>query len=428
MARRHKLNPERRETVLLRLQELLMANSGENAYEEAFKLVVAKIFDEINVKNKKKKIFKTYKTPRETRENINKLLHMALENWPGSLDEGKTNLNDTHLDICVSEISDIVLLDKNIEIIDDLFEHLVSSDSKGNKGQYFTPRSVIDFAVQLIDPKIHENIIDPSCGSGGFLVHSLNYIKEKNKNLYENNVWGFDFDPRAVRIARTLLRISGIKNPNVYNVNSLINDNSLDFLIKTNENLCLPATIESIMSVEFNSKSKFDVLFANPPFAGEIKEKHILNSYDISKEKSSIERDALFLERCTNLLNPGGRFAIILPHNKLAGAAWEKLRIWFMRRVKISLVVGLPRATFMPHTPQKTALVIGEKRKNNVSYPPKNEEIMFSICDKIGKDSSGRLIKKIDSDEFSSLWERSDHDLHEILYQYQTYLEKKEKI
>lgn len=434
MAKRHKLDPKDRESILLRLQELLMANSGEDAYEEAFKLLVGKLYDELTSGNLAESRFATKKTATLTRQSINELLRNVDERWPGTLESPTTGLSDDHLAVCVAEIAPLRLLDKNIEIIDDLFEHLVSADAKGNKGQYFTPRHVIDFAVQLLKPRPGETIVDPSCGSGGFLVHALNYSRNHFQNTNPRNeteLWGFDFDPRAVRVARTLMRIAGVETPNVYALNSLVKLRSQELLFADDDldeeaSTAVP-TIETVLDkkngVAFDG---FDVLFANPPFAGEIRETHILNSYECGEGREAIERDALFFERCIELVRPGGRFAIVLPHNKLAGSTWSDLRRWVMRRAKISIVVGLPRPTFMPHTHQKTALIVGEKRLRVLSHSPKEEEIMFAVSDEIGKDNTGRLKIRPGANDFASMWERADHDLQTILDDYAVYAASRE--
>lgn len=429
MAKRHKLDPNNRESILLRLQELLMANSGEDAYEEAFKLLVGKLFDELTSDSVADRRFVTMQTAALTKHSINDLLQSVDERWPGTLVSPKTGLSDDHLAVCVAEIALLDLLDQNIEIIDDLFEHLVSADAKGNKGQYFTPRHVIDFAVQLMAPRPGEMIVDPSCGSGGFLVHALNYSRNYYKITApkkETELWGFDFDPRAVRVARTLMRIAGVDAPNVHALNSLVKPRSQELLFTSNsddisEDTAVP-TIEAILN-EKNGTSfdGFDVLFANPPFAGEIREPHILNAYESGEGRDAIERDALFFERCIELVRPSGRFAIVLPHNKLAGSSWSTLRKWVLRRAKISIVVGLPRPTFMPHTHQKTALIVGEKRLQALPHPPKEEEIMFAVSDEIGKDNTGRLLIRPGADDFASMWERADHDLQSILDDFATH-------
>lgn len=411
-----------------------MANSGEDAYEEAFKLLVGKLYDELTSDCLADRRFVTMQTTEHTKKSINDLLQNVAERWPGTLVSPKTGLSDDHLAVCVAEIAPLELLDQNIEIIDDLFEHLVSADSKGNKGQYFTPRHVIDFAVQLMAPRPGERIVDPSCGSGGFLVHALNHSRTHHKITDPKKVtelWGFDFDPRVVRVARTLMRIAGVDAPNIYALNSLVKPRSQELLFASNrvdapEGTAVP-TIEAVLNEKNGTPfDGFDVLFANPPFAGEIREPHILNAYETGKGRDAIERDALFFERCIELVRPGGRFAIVLPHSKLAGSSWSALRKWVLRRARISIVVGLPRPTFMPHTHQKTALIVGEKRLQAMSHPPKGEEIMFAISDEIGKDNTGRLLVRSGADDFASMWERADHDLQTILDDFAAYITARE--
>jgi type I restriction enzyme M protein len=158
----------------------------------------------------------------------------------------------------------------------------------------------------------------------------------------------------------------------------------------------------------------FDVILTNPPFAGELKEKHFLHSYTLHQAGRVLERDVLFLERCLQLLKPGGRLAIVLPHNKLGAQSWSYAREWLLQHMRVIAVVGLGRNSFLPHTHQKTSVLIGIKRPKP-AVEIDSERIFFAVSERDGKDSTGHFKFKKDVDNRHALWERADHDLEDIL-------------
>jgi Type I restriction-modification system methyltransferase subunit len=145
----------------------------------------------------------------------------------------------------------------------------------------------------------------------------------------------------------------------------------------------------------------FDVVLTNPPFAGDVGCEYA-DAYELARGHR-VERDVLFLERCVELLRPQGRLAIVLPHNKVGAERWAYLRAWLLERVAVVAVVGLGRNTFRPHTSQKACVVIGCKRPKPTRHF-RDEEILFFISERDGKDHRGRLA-------FGPDGESIDHDL-----------------
>jgi type I restriction enzyme M protein len=160
----------------------------------------------------------------------------------------------------------------------------------------------------------------------------------------------------------------------------------------------------------------FDVILTNPPFAGEIQERAIIQSFDLGRSRGKIERDVLFLERCVRLLKPGGRMAIVLPHNKLSASAFTDVREWTLRHCHLLAVVGVGRNMFMPHTQQKTGVVVVRKKRSLDENAP---NIFFALSEKDGKDSRGNHILLSDKKENATLWQRLDHDLDSIVTEFQ---------
>ena len=114
----------------------------------------------------------------------------------------------------------------------------------------------------------------------------------------------------------------------------------------------------------------------------------MLANYEVVRRNRRMERDVLFLERCVQLLRPGGRLGIVLPHNKFGGASWSYLREWLIKRVRVVAVIGLDRNAFLPHTHQKTSILFGVKRQKTIRQP-EDEPILFTISESSGKDSAG---------------------------------------
>lgn len=417
MAKRHRSQVGNLQSLFLRLEELVLANSGKDEFDEIFKLVIAKLFDE---KFNTSPEFTLSASPSDVFERITGLLRKAESRWRGILlPLPEPGLTPEHLSVCVGELANHRLVTGSLESFDEFFEFLVAKTAKGNKGQYFTPRHVVEMCVRLIDPGPDDIIGDPACGSGGFLVHSLQHVRKKLGDSEElaaryatQSIWGFDLDERAIRIARALMVIAGGGSSNLFRLNSL--------LVKSRQRALLPKistetemTVEDVVHPKLKGQEFFDVILTNPPFAGEIRESDLLDSYDNSRGKQRAERDVLFVERCVNLLKPGGRMAIVLPHNKLSSAFFSELRLWVTRRCDMVGIVSLGRNIFMPHTQQKTGVVLLRKKKKASDI---NSDLVFlAVSERGGKDSRGNHILRDGATDASPLWDRLDHDLGEIV-------------
>ena len=174
---------------------------------------------------------------------IQELFESAKEEWPGVFEnDSKIKLTASHLAICVSSLQDVKLFNSNLDVVDEAFEYLMSKSQKGEKGQYFTPRYIIDMCVKMLNPKKNETMIDTAAGSCGFPVHTMFHVwysicKDKGvpiSHLFtterkppecikyvEKNVFAIDFDEKAVRVARTLNLIAGDGKTNVLWLNTL---------------------------------------------------------------------------------------------------------------------------------------------------------------------------------------------------------------
>ena len=250
-------------------------------------------------------------------------------------------------------------------------------------------------------------------GSGGFLIHAINHIRANSSSptpteilgFCESNIFGFDMDARAVRVARALMVLAGNSSANIIRLNSLLRPDMVGLFPSTDASIL---TIEDVCRSRLRKHKGFDIILTNPPFAGEVRERHILDGYDLSRSRDCIERDVIFLERCVELLRPGGRLAIVLPHNKVAANSLSYAREWLKGKARILAVVGLGRNTFLPHTHQKASVVFLQRENAAADY-----NIFFSISERDGKNSKGQVQLRNSTQE--EAWDRVDHDFLEIV-------------
>ena len=315
MAKRHQTRVGDWESIIGRLQELVLANSGEDEFQEIFKLLVAKLFYEKSAE--RGSTFQLQESPAATANALNELLAHANSQWPGIINgPPRSRLTDEHLAICVEAIADHSICDTSLEVLDSFFEFLVSRIAKGAKGQYFTPRQVVECCVKIIDPTPTESVLDPACGSGGFLLHALNHNLDRLEvsvgEYCASYLWGCDFDARAIQIAKALMLVAGDGNANLHQLNSLRKATYGD-LLEIADSGVPRLTIEDILRSKARKFRGFDVVLTNPPFAGEIREPSLLASYEVTRRNRRMERDVLFLERCIQLLRPEGDWALSCP-------------------------------------------------------------------------------------------------------------------
>lgn len=317
--------------LILEMEDEVLANAGVDVFEEVFKLVFTKLFDEMSGVRQRSRLLEfrnTGQTETELKNKIQTLFDKAKKQWEGVFtDDAQIMLTPSHLSICVSSLQNVKLFNSNLDVVDEAFEYLINKSSKGEKGQYFTPRYVIDMCVKMLNPKEHEYLIDTAAGSAGFTVHSIFYVwKQIQKELglpgshlftaeqkqprqidyVQEKVFAIDFDEKSVRVARTLNLIAGDGQTNVLHMNSLDYE-------RWNETVEDERWRDTYFNgwkklkrlvAEKNSfkKFQFDLLLANPPFAGDIKESRILAKYELGKKpdgkwQNAVGRDILFIER-----------------------------------------------------------------------------------------------------------------------------------
>ena len=452
---RDKIKNEKRSlrSIIKEAEDEVLANAGVDAFEEIFKLLFSKLYDEMTAANDSScylKFRNSGDTETQLKVKIEELFSAARGKWEGIFtDSDRIHLTPSHLAICVAALQDVKLFNNNLDVVDDAFEYLMSKSQKGEKGQYFTPRYVIDMCVRMMNPQEHENIIDTAAGSSGFTVHSIFHVwkairKEKGLpigegfttdertteelNFVRDHIFAIDFDEKAVRVSRTLNLIAGDGQSNVIHLNTLdygrwgetIKEESWNDNYNTGFKKLKKIRPKGTATDDY-SNFEFDLIMANPPFAGDIKEGNILARYELGKndkgkQQSKVGRDILFIERNLNFLKPGGRMAVVLPQGRFNNSTDKRIRDFIAERCRILAVVGLHGNVFKPHTGTKTSVLFVQKWDDKLCPKVDDYPIFFATMQKPSKDNSGDKIYVWDKENNAPLLDSHghlivDHDL-----------------
>ena len=479
---RDKLVNERKtlKEIILELEEEVLANAGVDVFEEVFKLIFTKLFDEIRSSHDKADLDRyiarhvardfdgqsvdyetrkrialkiddnqfrsmefrnTGQTDSQLKFKIQRLFKQARERWNGVFpDNTEFDLSDSHLAVCVASLQDVKLFNSNLIVIDEAFEYLVNKSARGEKGQFFTPRHVIDMCVKMLNPKRGESMIDTAAGSCGFPVHTIFWLTGQlftNVKISQEDkedvlrVFGIDFDEKTVRVARTLNLIAGDGETNVLHLNTLDyerwndrTENDRKWISTYNDGFSRLEDLRA--SPDQNKQFKFDILMANPPFSGDIKESRILHQYELGfkangDSHTQVGRDILFIERNLDFLRPGGRMAMVLPQGRFNNTTDRHIRNYIAKHARILAVVGLHGNTFKPHTGTKTSVLFLQKWNDDPQQGPlcpkvSDYPIFFAVSEDGGKDSSGNYVYLKENDGQYKLDKNDhmivEHDLH----------------
>lgn len=326
----------------------------------------------------------------------------------------------------VSEFENITVLDTDIK--GEAFQSFLGAYFRGDAGQFFTPDPIKRLSIEILAPKPDEVVLDPACGSSGFLVFAINYYRDlikkqrgwvdnkgnpiddteltpdqreilrgKIKEYASTHIKGVDFDNDLTKVAKMYMVMVDDGHTGIWTSNSLIPFD--EFIRNTRGTITLEGA---------------DIIITNPPFGskGKVEDPNILSEYDFGyawkkdKKTGQFQKgkllagkkgggqvpDILFIERCVEFLKPDGRMAIVLPDGDLTNRDTEFVRAWLKDRVQIVAVVSLPQETFVPFgAGVKPSVLFLKKPKNKL---PKRYPIFFANLEKIGYDIRGRKTYK----------------------------------
>lgn len=377
-------------------EQLLVSNSGEDAFDVAVQLLTAKLYDERETgQGAAPEQFNLEGTAREVHARVNALYRSAIKRWPDlGITRSTIDLSPDQLARCLRPLVGWRILDSDLSHLDAALERLVAKDAKGALGQYFTPRDVIRMCVSALSPTAGELVIDPACGSGAFLYEAIKYSRGRGGG--SPRCLGIDLGQRSVRVATLLSHAVDADALSVHRSNSIDGrahayDEPSEWrpFLKTQ-----PACDGEPRPWGAWHQLQCDVLLTNPPFAGDIDDPSVIAAYESQRtrgasKKGAVGREHLFVERAVNLLAPGGRMAIVVPQGILANPTAAYLRKWVMSRCRVLAVVGLNPYAFLPYTGVKTAVLFLERPRQG-EFVPAEYPIAFVTSREPGKDSSGR--------------------------------------
>ncbi len=357
------------------------------AFDEVSKLLFCKLRDEKTTKKGENYNFQigTHETAEEIHKRINAIYLKAKE------EDSEVFKEDIRLDpkIVYNVVEHLQALAINKIDLDTkgvAFERFMEDFFKGKMGQFFTPREIITFCVEMMNPERDDLVIDPACGSGGFLLNAMDKVRIYAESSYDereawehwhkfamNNLFGIDINDQIARVCKMNMIIHDDGHTNIISTDSLRN-------------------VDEITEIHKGfKKNHFDILLTNPPFGATVKstEKDYLDKYELGKGKKNQKTEILFIERCLDFLKPDGKMAIVLPDGILTNSSLQYVRDFLMEKSQVLAVVSLPQFAFTHFgAGVKSSLVFVRKKKDNEKTG--NYPIFMAIAEHIGYDATGR--------------------------------------
>lgn len=387
------------------------ATRDEVLAQQMINLIFCKIYDERFTEPDEIVTFRAGvdEESQEVQERILKLFQKVKRKYKEVID----NNDDITLDAksivyVVGELQNYCLIEAERDTIADAFETFIGHALKGGQGQFFTPRNVVKMIVDILNPSDEDYMIDPSCGSGGFLVEALRHVwkrldadgekyhwnaanlKEEKMEVALNKICGIDKDYFLSKVAKAYMAILGVGKSGIFCEDSL--DMMQNWQDKTKIKI---------------GAGKFSILMTNPPFGSKIpvRGEEKLKQYDLAykwkfdnksdtwkrgklKEKESPQ--VLFIERDVQLLANYGRMGIVLPDGVFGNDTFGYIRNWLREQGRILAIIDIPVETFQPNTSTKTSVLIFQKLPEDKI--PDEYEIFMCIAETCGHDRRGNEI------------------------------------
>lgn len=323
------------------------------------------------------------------------------------------------LSYLVSQLQMYSLLESDIDVKGRAYEEIVGSNLRGDRGEFFTPRNICQMAVAMLDPGEKQLILDPACGTGGFLITAMNHVIEKIREAERKKhkgdverahdsirsriqkfaskfIVGIDFNPELVKASKMNMVMNNDGAGGLYQANSLEN----------------PALWTSELH-DRELLGTIDLLFTNPPFGSKIPitDPAILEQFELGRNWSynkdadqwamgdatvkSQPPEILFIERCIRFLRPGGRCALVLPDGILGSPGLGYVREWILRNTRILASIDLHPDTFQPHVSIQTSLLVLERKDpqlvalEGAAGRMNDYNVFMAVANHVGHDKRG---------------------------------------
>lgn len=411
-----------------RCHNFIAGNQGlqkPQAFWELLKLIFCKIHDERDSPEVDFYAAANERTgingPLKVKKRVDALFEAVKEDYPAIF---KANdviaLNPPVLAYLVSQLQMYSLLESDVDVKGHAYEEIVGSNLRGDRGEFFTPRNVCNMAVAMLDPSEGQLILDPACGTGGFLIAGMNHVIEKIRAA-ELEKWKGDHNRADSKIAARITKFAGSFivgldfNPELVKatkMNMVMNNDGAGGLFQANS-LASPATWEEDLRNR-SLMGTVDLIFTNPPFGSKIPvddpailEKYDLGhqwSYDAETDKWTMGRgtqksqppEILFIERCVRFLKPGtGRVAMVLPDGILGSPGLGYVREWILTHTRVLASVDMHPDTFQPNVSVQTSLLVLQRKSEvqvalETAANRKNDyNVFMAVANHIGHDKRG---------------------------------------
>lgn len=464
----HSLKPASSDALLFafrRCHNYIAGNQGlqkPEAFWELLKLIFCKIHDE-----RESALVEFYASSAErkgmngeikVKNRLDSLFGAVKKDFPQIFKAGEDiELNPPVLAYIVSQLQSYSLLDSDVDVKGKAYEEIVGSNLRGDRGEFFTPRSICRMAVSMLDPDERDLILDPACGTGGFLITAMNHVVSKI-NAAERAKWGDEERASTAASQRTRRFLSenligADLNPNLVKaakMNMVMNNDGAGGLFQANS-LASPATWTPDMRSR-NLMGAVDVIVTNPPFGSKIPidSPTILEAYDLGHAwtydeasdrwqmgdgiQKSQPPEILFIERCVRLLKPGtGRAAIVLPDGILGSPGLGYVRQWILDHTNVLASIDMHPDTFQPGTSVQTSLLVFRRKGEmeaavDLAAGGADYDVFMALANKIGHDKRGNVtyVRDVDGNEIVAESESRIRDVvdGQLVYTMQKTLEK----
>nr|WP_235880385.1 N-6 DNA methylase [Polyangium aurulentum] len=336
-------------------------------------------------------------------------------------------LSDRALSFMVSELAKYDFGRTDVDAKGAAYQEIVGTNLRGDRGQYFTPRGAIKLVVSILDPKPNERVLDPACGTGGFLTATLAHLDHKFKaqanvaagnesteeflsiqqrlgEFVKKNLFGADFDPFLVRAAQMNAVMASNAEARLFNLNSL------EFPAGH-----LTGVPDAKKLAELGT---MDVVMTNPPFGSgiPITDPNILRNFELAhiwertddggfrntgRLQGSVAPEVLFIERCVDWLKPGGRMGIVLPDGILGNPGDEYIRWWILRHTWVLASIDLPVEVFIVEANVNilTSLLFMKKKSQREVQADdlgatRDYSVFMAVAENVGFDRRGNTLFK----------------------------------
>ena len=380
--------------------------------QQFINLLLCKIYDERFTRPDDLCSFRagSNETCKEVMSRIQSLFEKVKSEYSDVFDQSDIiSLSGDCIVYAVAQLQDFCIKESERDAIGDAFESFIDYATKGPNGQFFTPRNVIRLITTIANPQKTDRLIDPACGTGGFLIEGMKTEWEKIQLYGEELAWpqkeidnekqraaiknirGIDKDAFLSKVAKAYMALMDDGRSGIFCENSLVDP--LKWKEKTRSEINLGG---------------FDVVLTNPPFGKKLKitESDILEQYKLGKKwkkrgdggleitekiQDSQPPQILFIERCLNLLNKDGRMCFIAPESMFCNPSHKYIVHYIKSRADILAIISMPEELFQPYTHAKTCVVYLSKKRNNKDHP-----IFMGIAKWCGHDSRGKQTTRDD--------------------------------